>query len=234
MGNKSISVDSLLSGSVSDTDESVLYEEKIDLGKLHDTVFKFYDNAMSMMNNSKEKISNIENEFAKINNSQKFYYGGDAAHQHGNLNIANQHFDDLQKVSPIFTDPAAITRMAENYNEALVKKKHIVRINLCQKKLNEIYGKEVERKTRDVYGNHHDKEVKDGLYKENWHYELDANEDGGLKYKENYVKRIWIEAIVGEGNVIDIENKIIKVSESFPNVCGSFPYDRERIVDYYN
>ena len=234
MGNKSISVDKLLSGSVSDTDENVLYEEKIDLDKLHDTVFDFYDNAMSMMNNSKEKISNIESEFDKINNSQKFYYGGDAAHQHGNLYIADQHFDDLQKVSPIFTDPAAIIRMAESFNKALVKKKHIVRINLCQKKLNEIHGKEVERKTKDVYGHHQYKEVKDGLYKETWHYKLDANEDGGLKYEETYVKRIWIEAIVGEGNVIDIENKIIKVSESFPNVSGSLPYDRERIVDYYN
>ena len=227
MGNKIISVDSILSGSVSDTDENVLYEEKIDLDKLHDTVFDFYDNAMSMMNNSKEKISNIENEFAKINNSQKYYYGGDAAHQHGNLYVADRHFDDLKKVSPIFTDPAGIIRMAENFNKALVKKKHIVRINLCQKKLNEIRGKEVERKTRDVYGNHHDKEEKDGLYKETWHYELDANEDGGLKYKENYVKRIWIEATVGEDNVIDTEDKIIKVGESLP-------YDRESIVDYYN
>ena len=227
MGNKIISVDSILSGSVSDTDENVLYEEKIDLDKLHDNVFDFYDNAMSMMNNSKEKISNIENEFAKINNSQKFYYGGDAAHQHGNLYVADQHFDDLKKVSPIFTDPAGIIRMAENFNKALVKKKHIVRINLCQKKLNEIRGKEVERKTRDVYGNHHDKEVKDGLYKETWQYELDANEDGGLKYKENYVKRIWIEATVGEDNVIDTEDKIIKVGEFLP-------YDRESIVDYYN
>ena len=44
------------------------------------------------------------------------------------------------------------------------------------------------------------------------------------------------EIIAEEGidGFIDIENKIIKVSESFPNVSGSLPYDRERIVDYYN
>ena len=40
---KSMDINSLLSGSISDTDESVLYEEKIDLGELHNTVFGFYD-----------------------------------------------------------------------------------------------------------------------------------------------------------------------------------------------
>ena len=136
MNNKDIN--NLLSGKISDTDQRVLYEEKIDLGELHNTVFGFYDNAMAKMNQSKEMINTIEDEFAKINNSKKFYYGGDAAHQHGNLSIASQHFDDLQTVSPIFNDPASMTRMAEIFNKTLVEKKHKVRVTLCQQKIDAI------------------------------------------------------------------------------------------------
>ena len=226
---KSMDINSLLSGNISDTEQSVLYEEKIDLGELHNTVFGFYDNAMANMNNSKEMINTIEDEFAKINNSKKFYYGGDAAHQHGYLYIASQHFDDLQNVSPIFSDPASMTRMAEFFNKTLVEKKHKVRVTLCQQKINEINGTVVETKTEKKLTNGilPDKTVQvDDVYEENYHYIFrEALDDGTCRLECVITKRIHIVDPVTEGNVKEMEQKVLKTG-------NELPYTISNIVDY--
>ena len=235
MNNKDIN--NLLSGKISDTDQRVLYEEKIDLGELHNTVFGFYDNAMAKMNQSKEMINTIEDEFAKINNSKKFYYGGDAAHQHGNLSIASQHFDDLQTVSPIFNDPASMTRMAELFNKTLVEKKHKVRVTLCQQKINDINenGKDIETRTEKKLSNGilPDKtEQLDDIYEENYHYIFrEALDDGTCRLDCTITKRIHIidpatqKSVVTEDNVKDMEQKVLKTG-------NDLPYTISNIVDY--
>lgn len=228
---KSLDINSLLSGSISDTDESVLYEEKIDLGELHNTVFGFYDNAMAKMNQSNEMINTIEDEFAKINNSKKFYYGGDAAHQHGNLYIASQHFDDLQTVSPIFNDPASIIRMADFFNKTLVEKKHKVRVTLCQQKINEINGQVVETRTEKKLTNGilPDKTVQlDDVYEEHYHYIFrEALDDGTCRLDCTITKRIHIIDSVTEGNVKEMEQRVQKTN-------NDLPYTISNIVDYDN
>ena len=235
MNNKDIN--DLLSGKTLDTDQRVLYEEKIDLAELHDTVFEFYDNAMAKMNQSKEMINTIEGEFAKINNSKKFYYGGDAAHQHGNLSIASQHFDDLQTVSPIFNDPASMTRMAEIFNKTLVEKKHKVRVTLCQQKINDINenGKDLETRTEKKLSNGilPDKtEQLDDIYEENYHYIFrEALDDGTCRLDCTITKRIHIidpatqKSVVTEDNVKDMEQKVLKTG-------NDLPYTISNIVDY--
>ena len=227
MNNKDIN--DLLSGKTLDTDQRVLYEEKIDLGELHNTVFGFYDKAMEKMNQSKEMINTIEDEFAKINNSKKFYYGGDAAHQHGNLYIASQHFDDLQNVSTIFNDPASMTRMAEFFNKTLVEKKHKVRVTLCQQKINEINGQVVETRTEKKLTNGilPDKTVQvDDVYEENYHYIFrEALDDGTCRLDCTITKRIHIVDPVTEGNVKEMEQKVIKTG-------NDLPYTIPNIVDY--
>jgi len=235
MNNKDIN--NLLSGKISDTDQRVLYEEKIDLGELHNTVFGFYDNAMAKMNQSKEMINTIEDEFAKINNSKKFYYGGDAAHQHGNLSIASQHFDDLQTVSPIFNDPASMTRMAEIFNKTLVEKKHKVRVTLCQQKINKLneIGTVVETRTEQkiATGILPDKTVQlDDIYEENYHYIFrEALDDGTCRLDCTITKRIHIidpateNSVVTEDNVKEMEQKVQRTG-------NDLPYTISDIVDY--
>lgn len=235
MNNKDIN--DLLSGKTLDTDQRVLYEEKIDLGELHNTVFGFYDNAMAKMNQSKEMINTIEGEFAKINNSKKFYYGGDAAHQHGNLSIASQHFDDLQTVSPIFNDPASMTRMAELFNKTLVEKKHKVRVTLCQQKIDAINENRtvVETRTEKKLSNGilPDKTVPlDDIYEENYHYIFrEALDDGTCRLDCTITKRIHIidpatqDSVVTENNVKEMEQKVQRTG-------NDLPYTISDIVDY--
>ena len=234
---KSMDINSLLSGSILDTDQSVLYEEKIDLDELYNTVFKFYDKAMTKMNQSNEMINAIEDEFAKINNSKKFYYGGDATHQHGNLYIASKHFDDLQTVSPIFNDPASMTRMAEFFNKTLVEKKHKVRVTLCQQKINEINENRTVVETRTekklTNGILPDKTKQlDDIYEENYHYIFrEALDDGTCRLDCTITKRIHIidpatqKSVVTEDNVKDMEQKVLKIG-------SDLPYTISNIVDY--
>ena len=231
---KNIDIDSLLSDSIDDTDPRVLYEEKIDLDELQNAVDEFYENATANMKNSIEKINAIEDEFAKINNSQKFYYGGEAAHQHGNLNIASRHFDDLQTVS-LFSNPNSIIRIAENFNTKLVEKKHKVRVTLCQKKIDLINGNVVSTRTEKEHTNKvllNKTEQVDEVYEENYFYILrEVFGDGSFGYDCTITKRIHIidpatkDSKVTEGNVKEMEQKVLKTGNSLPYIISS-------IVDY--
>ena len=142
--------------------------------------------------------------------------------QHGNLNIASQHFDDLQTVSPIFNDPNSIIKMAELFNKTLVEKKHKVRVTLCQQKINEINanGIVVETRTEKKLSNGilPDKTVQlDDIYEENYHYIFrEALDDGTCRLDCIITKKIHIIGTVTEGNVKQMEQKVQKTGNDLP------------------
>lgn len=153
MGNKIIDINNFLQKSLNSNLDSfniaeklnVLYEEIIDLDKLHDNIFSFYTNAISFANDSKEKIGVIQNEFTKMNNSFKFYYGSDASIQHSNLYSMSQHLDNFLN-NNFFDNPNDIVKIAETFNETLIEQKHKLRISLLNEAINKINNQNLKKR----------------------------------------------------------------------------------------
>ena len=143
MGNKSFTnseIKSVLDGDMDDV--KVLYEEIIDVDALHEAVNTYYDDVSTYINDAKEKISYVEEEFGKehIKDSERFKTSSLAVTKHNNINdiSAKLNFNDILKLTPISDDPDSIISMAKQFNTNLVEAKHKVRSKLINQARNEI------------------------------------------------------------------------------------------------
>ena len=217
MGAHNISIESIISGSVSDEDENVLYEEKIDESELKQALDEFANEVNTYVNDCKNKIEYIDGELEKTN-SDAFYYGGEASKQLNKLTTASQHFDELRNNS-FYCECDSIINKVKDYNNKLCDLKWKVRINLCNKRIKQINDKrpasidiDNPRKQKGLSMIYPKKEEKfvDGIYKDTRVPNEVSNTGNGYKITWTIERTVCIKETANKNNVIELEAKIKK------------------------
>ncbi len=233
MGDHKISIEQIYSRSSGDDNVDVIYEEKIDEGNLEHILNEFVNEVDTSVNDCNKKIEYIDGELEKTN-SNAFYHGSEASKQRNKLTTASQDFEELKR-NRLYSDISSIIEAVKLYNNMLCSQKWVVRINLCNKKIEEINGKppvnisiENPRKQGDLSMNYPCKKevVVDEIYKDT--YVPLVNEvldDGHYRITWTITRTVCIEETANKNNVIDLEAKIKKTG-------AELLYDESKAVWY--
>lgn len=237
--DEKLSIKSVLEETADDSDLSVLYASKIDVGAAEQAIDDYLSKVNENAKQAKEEISEVESILAGTN-SKRFYSGETASNNIKNLQTASANMDTLLEKNNAI-DKENIINVINQYNEKLKQLKKKCRLKYLQKAADDYNnGRHIKstqelKVQKDYCSPAGDYKHSKGFVEYNITYNNETYEDGiaYISYtltKYDYINYwLWL---TGDGPISSLgDDNVNKLEKKIKDRLGDLPYDTEKLVD---